>query len=192
VVTEVVAVYRNPKRLNSAEERPGQLVALWIAAGVLWLFTAFVHFTFFQQWRADNYLRRHPTQSAQASVTRVISNPGRTCLITLEADFQVPGSGARFQLTGPGKNGYVGADVLWAPCGRRGPIDFGRRVAVGDRVPVLYAVDDPAMNRAQWIDYPQRMERVRAFRWILVSLALVLTTCTIAYQNRRRPSVWAA
>ena len=183
-------MYRDPSlpALSPAEQRRQNLQSLWIFVGVSWLFALCVYFPLFQSWRFDNYLQTHPTRSAQALVTHVTMHIQRSCQITFEAGFADPVSGKRFQLQGPGRSGFVGTDIAWAPCGQPGPIELGRRIAVGDRVPVLYALDDPAVNRPGWTSYAQVVKGGWPLRWFLLGLALVLTTLgVVVYRNRRLP-----
>ncbi len=183
-------MYRDPSlpALSPAEQRRQNLQSLWIFAGVSWLFALCVYFPLVQAWRVDNYLQTHPTRTVQALVTRVIKHTYRSCQITFEAGFADPESGKRFRLQSPGKSGYVGTEISWAPCGSPGPIDLGRRIAMGDRVPVLYAIDDPDVNRPGWTDYEQVVEPGWPLRWLFLGLALVLTTlAAVVYRNRRSP-----
>jgi hypothetical protein len=187
-------MYRDPSlpALGPAEQRRQNLQSLWIFAGVSWLFASCVYFPLVQAWRVDNYLQTHPTRSVQALVTRVSKHTYRSCQITFEAGFTVPESGKHFRLQSPGKSGYVGTEIAWAPCGSLGPIDLGRRITVGDRVPVLYAVDDPEVNRPGWTDYEQVVERGWPLRWLFLGMALGLTTFAIVYRNGALSSTQSA
>jgi hypothetical protein len=178
-------MYRNPSlpQLSPAEQRRQNLHSLWIFAGVSWLFALCVYLPLLQAWRVDNYLQTHPTRSAQALVTRVTKHTYRSCQITFEAAFVDSESGKRFRLQGPEKSGFVGTDIAWAPCGRRGPIDLGRQIALGALVPVLYALDDPAVNRPGWTDYERVMEQGWALRWLFLGMGLGVTTFALVYRN---------
>jgi hypothetical protein len=178
-------MYRNPSlpRLSPSEQRRQNLQSLWIFAAVSWLFALCVYLPLLQAWRVDNYLQTHPTRTAQALVTRVTEHTYRSCQITFEAAFVDAESGQRFPLQGPGKSGLVGTDIAWAPCGHPGPIHLGRRITEGDRVPVLYALDDPAVNRPGWTDYQWVMEQGWALRWLFLGLGLGLTTFALVYRN---------
>jgi hypothetical protein len=178
-------MYRDPSllTLSPAQQRRQNLQSLRVFAGVSWLFALCVYFPLVRAWQVDNYLQTHATRSAQALVTRVSKHNYRSCQITFEADFTVPESGRHFRLRSPGKSGYVGTEIPWAPCGSPGPIDLGRRMAVGDRVPVLYAVDDPGVNRPGWTDYEQVVDHGWPLRWLFLGMALGLTTFAIVYRN---------
>lgn len=183
-------MYRDPSlpALSPAAQRRQNRQSLWVFAGVSWLFAACVYYPLFEAWRVDGYLEAHPTHSVQALVTRVTQHSYRSCQITFEASFVAAESGTRFRLKSPGKSGYVGTEIAWASCGSPGPIDLGRRIAVGDRIPVLYAIDNPDVNRPGWSDYGTMVEQGWPVRWFFLGLAVVLTTlAAVAYGSRRTP-----
>jgi hypothetical protein len=53
---------------------------------------------------------------------------------------------------------------------------------------VLYAIDNPDVNRPGWTDYGQMVEQGWPVRWFFLGLAVVLTSlAAVAYGNRRTP-----
>jgi hypothetical protein len=158
-------VYRDPWQSpsNPVERRRAYTIALWFGVAACAFFTAYVAYISYRMFAINDYLVTHPTQTAHATVTKVFSRDHRLtkhpwCAIVFEASFTDPMSRRRFSLTGPDHYGFVGTHIEWSDCDDLiGPIDYGRKLSVGDDVPVVYAVANPSVNRPGWIDYGVRI-----------------------------------
>lgn len=161
--------------------------ALWSGVAACAFFTAYAGYINYRMSSIEGYLVSHSTQTVQASVTRVFSQSHWLtkhpwCAIFVEASFMDPISGRKFSLTGPDHYGFLGSQIEWSDCDDRyGPIDYGRKLAVGDHVPAVYAIVDPNINRPGWIDYSFRLHRGWLACWVALSMTVLLTVVTTTY-----------
>ena len=166
--------------------------ALWFSVAACAFFTAYVYYLTYRQSSINDYLVSHPTQTAQATVTKVFSSSHWLtkhpwCGIFVEASFTDPTSGRKASLTGPDHFGFMGTHIEWSDCdAHSGPIDYGRQLAVGDHLPVVYSIANPSVNRPGWMDYGIQVRRGRLVCLIAVGITVLLTIVTIGYRRIAR------
>lgn len=161
-------------------------MAFWIAFVFAGVFALWQVVLTYQSWSIQNALLRHQTQKGEAVVTRVssLNRRGGWCTIEIWAEIPVAGS-TPISIKGPG--GYlslIGRQMDWFDCRtRERPAAYTKMIAVGDRIPVFYAIDDPSVNRPAWVDYPAMESRVRFMPVISLALAVGLLFCAVCFQK---------
>lgn len=183
--------------LNPFEKAKAYSFALWLAVVACGSFTTYVFYIDHRLSVVNDYLLSHPTQTTQATVTRVFSkarwfSKHPWCAIYIEASFKDLQTGRIVSLAGPDHYGLVGTRIQWAECDDRGgPIDYGRSLVVGDRLPVIYSVANPSMNRPGWLDYSTQLRRGRPVRAIALGLTVLLLLVTFVHRRIARAKLAA-
>ena len=166
--------------------------ALWFCVTACAFFTAYVNYVTYRQSSINDYLVSHPTQTAQATVTKVFSEDHWLtkhpwCAIFVEASFTDPTSGRKASLTGTDHYGFIGTHIQWSDCDDRlAPVGHGRKIAVGDHVPVVYAIANPLVNRPGWMDYGFQVRRGWPVCWTALGITVLLTIVTMRYRRSAR------